>query len=173
MLTVEQIRSKAATMRSMGAATIEAYQLDELADEIERLRANAQNAISAHQEAAPMRTAALHPITPDDLLNEILIAMDRVVDQDVSIQSLAEAVAAHLRPTVEMAMSNKRTLIDELAPELWLNDIEENPAVGWVEESDPRLKIPDEQIREAQAKINERFGIGTGRLKIIAEPKED
>jgi len=48
-------------------------------------------------------TKPLHPITPDDLLDEILIAMDRVVDQDVSIQSLAEAVAAHLRPTVELA----------------------------------------------------------------------
>jgi hypothetical protein len=38
MLTVDQIRSKAKTMRSMGAATIEACQLDEIADEIERLR---------------------------------------------------------------------------------------------------------------------------------------
>jgi hypothetical protein len=38
MLTVDQIRLKAKTMRSMGAATIEAYQLDEIADEIERLR---------------------------------------------------------------------------------------------------------------------------------------
>lgn len=40
-------------------------------------------------------------------------------------------------------------------------------------ESDPYPIIPDEQIREAQAKINERFGIGTGRLTPVAEPKED
>ncbi|MAQ19383.1 MAG: hypothetical protein CMN30_31865 [Sandaracinus sp.] len=77
-------------------------------------------------------TKPIHPITPDNLLDEILIAMDKVMDQDVSIQSLAEAVADHLRPTVEMAMSNNNTLIDELAPELWLNDIEENPAIGKV-----------------------------------------
>jgi hypothetical protein len=42
MLTVDQIRSKAKTMRSMGAATIEAYQLDDIADELERLRSGLQ-----------------------------------------------------------------------------------------------------------------------------------
>lgn len=46
MLTVDQIRSKAKTMRSMGAATIEAYQLDEMADEIERLRKENAEAVA-------------------------------------------------------------------------------------------------------------------------------
>ncbi|MEQ3625935.1 MAG: hypothetical protein ABNH26_08510 [Celeribacter sp.] len=39
--------------------------------------------------------------------------------------------------------------------------------------ADPHPEIPDDQIREAQAEINERFSVGTGRLTPVAEPKED
>ena len=38
MLTIEQLREKAKTIRSMGAATIEAYDLEDIADELERLQ---------------------------------------------------------------------------------------------------------------------------------------
>lgn len=38
MLSVEQLREKAKSIRSMGAATIEAYDLEDIADELERLQ---------------------------------------------------------------------------------------------------------------------------------------
>lgn len=53
MLTVEQIRSKAQTMRRMGAATIEAHQLEGMADEIEQLRSALHAAIARPAGVVP------------------------------------------------------------------------------------------------------------------------
>lgn len=61
MLTVEQIRAKSRNIRAMGAATIEAHQLDEIATEIERLQEvlrtitfRAQDAKRLCEEGAPV-----------------------------------------------------------------------------------------------------------------------
>ena len=45
MLTVEQIRSKAEKIRNVGGASIEAHDLDDIAQEIEQLRTASKDVV--------------------------------------------------------------------------------------------------------------------------------
>lgn len=47
MLTTDQIREKARTMRSMKAATIDAYELDEIANTIDEMKTAIKDLIDA------------------------------------------------------------------------------------------------------------------------------
>lgn len=60
-----------------------------------------------------------------------------------SIQTILEAAFARIAE-----VPAGRTLFDEMASELWLNDIAENPAVGSTEHEDEELDNCDTEVKQ-------------------------